>query len=82
MSKAFYGVHQITQVRKGFAIIAHRVERARPFQQIRSLMRKMGDLAGVEIEPEQQTRLLDRSIEQAGVIGGGVPGGQSCFFTF
>jgi len=44
-------------------------------------MRKMGDLAGVEIEPEQQTHLLDLSIEQAGVIGGGVPGGQSCFFT-
>jgi len=40
----------------------------------------MGDLAGVEIEPEQQTHLLDRSIEQAGVIGGGVPGGQSCLF--
>jgi len=45
-------------------------------------MRKMGDLAGVEIEPEQQTHLLDLSIEQAGVIGGGVPGGQSCFFRF
>ncbi|KAJ8589335.1 hypothetical protein M405DRAFT_214856 [Rhizopogon salebrosus TDB-379] len=37
-------------------------------------MRKMGDLAGVEIEPEQQTHLLDRSVAQAGVIGGGVPG--------
>lgn len=43
-------------------------------QQIRNLMRRMGDLAGVEIEPEQQTHLLDRSIEQAGVVGGGVPG--------
>lgn len=40
----------------------------------------MGDLAGVEIEPEQQTHLLDQSIEQAGVVGGGVPGGQSYFF--
>lgn len=44
-------------------------------------MRRMGDLAGVEIEPEQQTHLLDRSIAQPGVIGGGVPGGQSCSFT-
>jgi phosphomevalonate kinase len=44
-------------------------------------MRKMGDLAGVEIEPEQQTHLLDRSVAQAGVIGGGVPGGQYRFFT-
>ncbi|OAX42265.1 phosphomevalonate kinase [Rhizopogon vinicolor AM-OR11-026] len=43
-------------------------------QQIRSLMRRMGDLAGVEIEPEKQTHLLDQSIAQAGVIGGGVPG--------
>lgn len=43
-------------------------------QQIRNLMRSMGDLAGVEIEPEQQTHLLDQSVEQAGVVGGGVPG--------
>ncbi|KAG1878118.1 ribosomal protein S5 domain 2-type protein [Suillus subalutaceus] len=43
-------------------------------QRIRNLMRRMGDLAGVEIEPEQQTHLLDQSIEQAGVVGGGVPG--------
>lgn len=43
-------------------------------QQIRNLMRRMGDLAGVEIEPQQQTHLLDQSIEQAGVVGGGVPG--------
>ncbi|KAG1737636.1 ribosomal protein S5 domain 2-type protein [Suillus lakei] len=43
-------------------------------QRIRNLMRRMGDLAGVEIEPQQQTHLLDQSIEQAGVVGGGVPG--------
>ncbi|KAG1881442.1 ribosomal protein S5 domain 2-type protein [Suillus tomentosus] len=43
-------------------------------QRIRNLMRRMGDLAGVEIEPEQQTHLLDKSIQQAGVVGGGVPG--------
>jgi len=38
-------------------------------------MREMGKLSGVEIEPEQQTKLLDASVTMAGVIGGGVPGG-------
>jgi phosphomevalonate kinase len=38
-------------------------------------MREMGKLSGVEIEPEQQTNLLDSSVAMAGVIGGGVPGG-------
>jgi phosphomevalonate kinase len=38
-------------------------------------MREMGRLSGVEIEPEQQTKLLDASVAMAGVIGGGVPGG-------
>jgi len=37
-------------------------------------MREMGTLCGVEIEPEQQTKLLDASVTMAGVIGGGVPG--------
>ena len=36
----------------------------------------MGQLSGVEIEPEQQTKLLDASVSMAGVIGGGVPGGK------
>lgn len=40
-------------------------------------MREMGKLSGVEIEPEQQTKLLDASVSMAGVIGGGVPGGKS-----
>jgi hypothetical protein len=40
-------------------------------------MREMGRLSGVEIEPEQQTKLLDASVSMAGVIGGGVPGGMS-----
>lgn len=43
-------------------------------EQIRSKMREMGQLSGVEIEPEQQTKLLDASVSMAGVIGGGVPG--------
>jgi len=43
-------------------------------EQIRSKMREMGKLSGVEIEPEKQTQLLDASVSMAGVIGGGVPG--------
>ncbi|KAF5370682.1 hypothetical protein D9758_001804 [Tetrapyrgos nigripes] len=43
-------------------------------QSIRANMRKMGVEAGVPIEPEEQTRLLDACVSQAGVIGGGVPG--------
>ncbi|KAG7098548.1 hypothetical protein E1B28_000483 [Marasmius oreades] len=41
---------------------------------IRQKMREMGNLAGVPIEPREQTALLDECISQAGVIGGGVPG--------
>lgn len=48
-------------------------------QTTRTLMRKMGENAGVDIEPAAQTDLLDKSITQAGVIGGGVPGG-ACLY--
>ncbi|KAL0576662.1 phosphomevalonate kinase [Marasmius crinis-equi] len=41
---------------------------------IREKMREMGNLAGVPIEPPEQTTLLNECISQAGVIGGGVPG--------
>lgn len=44
-------------------------------QDIREKMRKMGALAGVPIEPPEQTKLLNACVSQAGVIGGGVPGG-------
>ena len=37
----------------------------------------MGNLAGVPIEPPEQTALLDTCMSVAGVIGGGVPGGKS-----
>lgn len=47
-----------------------------PQQQIRTEMKKMGDAAGVPIEPDEQTRLLDACIGQPGVICGGVPGGE------
>ena len=40
-------------------------------------MREMGNLAGVPIEPPEQTALLDTCMSVAGVIGGGVPGGKS-----
>ncbi|KAG1734747.1 ribosomal protein S5 domain 2-type protein [Suillus paluster] len=65
---AYLPAHEWESVSKAFYAL-HQTT-----QQIRNLMRRMGDLAGVEIEPEQQTHLLDQSIEQAGVIGGGVPG--------
>jgi phosphomevalonate kinase len=44
-------------------------------QSIRVKMKEMGDLSGVPIEPDEQTKLLDTCVSQAGVIGGGVPGG-------
>ncbi len=40
-------------------------------------MKRMGTGAGVPIEPDEQTRLLDKCVEVEGVIGGGVPGGES-----
>jgi phosphomevalonate kinase len=39
-------------------------------------MRKMGEGASVPIEPPEQTKLLDVCVTQAGVIGGGIPGGE------
>ena len=45
-------------------------------------MREMGTLSGVPIEPEEQTRLLDTCTALPGVIGGGVPGGESQSFQF
>lgn len=44
-------------------------------------MREMGNLAGVPIEPSGQTKLLDACVSQAGVIGGGVPGGETTCTT-
>lgn len=39
-------------------------------------MREMGTLSGVPIEPIEQTKMLDVCVSQAGIIGGGVPGGK------
>ncbi|PWA41879.1 phosphomevalonate kinase [Artemisia annua] len=41
---------------------------------IRFHMRQMGDAAGIPIEPESQTRLLDVTMDTEGVLLGGVPG--------
>ncbi|OCH85802.1 Phosphomevalonate kinase [Obba rivulosa] len=43
-------------------------------QAVRAKMREMGELAGVPIEPPEQTELLNACVSRAGVIGGGVPG--------
>jgi phosphomevalonate kinase len=40
-------------------------------------MKEMGDLSGVPIEPKEQTALLNTCMALPGVIGGGVPGGES-----
>ncbi|KAK4389179.1 Phosphomevalonate kinase, peroxisomal [Sesamum angolense] len=37
-------------------------------------MRKMGEAAGIPIEPESQTRLLDTTMNMEGVLLAGVPG--------
>jgi phosphomevalonate kinase len=39
-------------------------------------MREMGEASAVPIEPAEQTKLLDVCVSQAGVIGGGIPGGK------
>ncbi|XP_022892639.1 phosphomevalonate kinase, peroxisomal-like [Olea europaea var. sylvestris] len=41
---------------------------------IRYNMRKMGEAAGIPIEPESQTRLLDTTMNMEGVLLAGVPG--------
>ncbi|KAJ9172111.1 hypothetical protein P3X46_015390 [Hevea brasiliensis] len=42
--------------------------------QIRNHLRQMGEFAGVPIEPESQTRLLDITMDMDGVLLAGVPG--------
>lgn len=44
--------------------------------EIREGMRSMSTASGVPIEPVEQTRLLDTCADRAGVVGGGVPGGE------
>jgi phosphomevalonate kinase len=44
-------------------------------------MKRLGQLAGVPIEPDEQTRLLDECVKVDGVVGGGVPGGERSMFS-
>lgn len=44
------------------------------FLEVRLLLRAMGEAAGVDIEPEPQGRLLDRTMSLPGVLFAGVPG--------
>jgi phosphomevalonate kinase len=44
------------------------------FLKARSLLKKMGEMAGVSVEPESQTLLANSTMEIPGVIAAGVPG--------
>ena len=44
------------------------------FQTTRRLLKKMGDSAGVGIEPETQTALCDATMALPGVVAAAVPG--------
>ncbi|KAG8826432.1 phosphomevalonate kinase [Serendipita sp. 401] len=57
-----------------FELIQHFDRAYRAIQAVRQQMKRMGELAGVPIEPDEQTRLLDSCTGVPGVIGGGVPG--------
>ena len=44
------------------------------FTQSRKLLKRMGQYAGVEIEPDEQTVLADATEKIPGVLSAGVPG--------
>lgn len=50
------------------------LETRHAFTNVRSLLRQMGDAAGVPIEPPLQTALLDATMKMEGVLIAGVPG--------
>ncbi|KAG0462020.1 hypothetical protein HPP92_020496 [Vanilla planifolia] len=56
------------------AIVKALIKTRDAFIEIRSHMRHMGLAAGVPIEPESQTRLLDTTMNLEGVLLAGVPG--------
>ncbi|SRR5258708_364058 len=71
----FYQAHRISQVCKTLPSCSSENScNPKKIQEIRFKMKEMGTLAGVPIEPDEQTRLLDVCVTQAGVVGGGVPG--------
>ncbi|KAG1146192.1 hypothetical protein G6F37_004856 [Rhizopus arrhizus] len=44
------------------------------FNRVRSLLRRMGELSDVPIEPKEQTQLLEACMQVPGVVMAGVPG--------
>lgn len=67
-------VTKATDAQQAVVAVFHQVHQIS--EDIRSKMRQMGEYSEVPIEPKEQTALLDACVSQAGVIGGGVPGGQ------
>ncbi|KAJ4842573.1 hypothetical protein Tsubulata_038310 [Turnera subulata] len=56
------------------SVIKALLEARNAMLEIRSHMRQMGEAAGVPIEPESQSRLLDATMDMEGVLSAGVPG--------
>ncbi|XP_024377116.1 phosphomevalonate kinase, peroxisomal [Physcomitrium patens] len=55
-------------------VVMSLLETRQAFLQVRSLLRHVGEAAGVPIEPPSQTALLDATMEMDGVLLAGVPG--------
>lgn len=56
------------------SVVTSLVATRHAFEKVRSLLREIGDAAGVPIEPPPQTVLLDASMNMEGVLLAGVPG--------
>lgn len=52
------------------------------FQQWRHYIRLMGQLADVPIEPAEQTKLLDATLQLPGVLCTGIPGGKRLVYEY
>lgn len=48
----------------------------RLFRDLRCSMRDMGQKANVPIEPPEQTKLIEATLELSGILSAGVPGGK------
>uniref|UniRef100_A0A0A0LJZ3 phosphomevalonate kinase n=1 Tax=Cucumis sativus TaxID=3659 RepID=A0A0A0LJZ3_CUCSA len=66
-------IHQATEPSQQ-AIIKALLGARNAMLQIRHHMRSMGEAAGVPIEPDSQTKLLDATMNMEGVLLAGVPG--------
>lgn len=55
-------------------VVTALLETREAFLQVRSLLRHVGEAAGVPIEPSSQTALLDATMDMDGVLLAGVPG--------